>query len=85
MSKPEPLIDGKEIARFLHVSYPSVLRWISEGHGPPHYLLNEPKLSSGNTKKKNGRPRQPRHLIRFRMSEVEEWVKTRRRGMNGSS
>jgi len=81
----EPLLKGQEIARFISVSYPTLLRWIGEGHGPPHYVLNEPKLSSGNTKKKNGKPRQPRHLIRFRMTEVDEWVKTRRRGTNGTS
>ena len=78
MSKPEPLIDGKEVAKFLHVSYPSVLRWLSEGHGPPHYVLNKPTLSSGNIRKRNGKPRRPRHLVRFKLSEVEEWLKARK-------
>ncbi len=79
LGKPQMLVDGKAIANFLDISYPTLLRWLSEGQGPPHYLLNEPKLSIGNRKKRNGQPRRPRHLIRFKLSEVEEWLEGRKR------
>ncbi len=79
LGKPQMLVDGKAIANFLDISYPTLLRWLSEGQGPPHYLLNEPKLSIGNSKKRNGQPRRPRHLIRFKLSEVEEWLEGRKR------
>ena len=83
----ERLVDGKEIAHHLGISYASVMRWANAGANGqriPHFVLNTPEdpvLSSGNRKKcKGGQPRQPRHLIRFRISEVEDWLLGRRNG-----
>ena len=81
---PEPLVSGRAAASFLGIAYPTLLRWVSLEVGAPHYVLNrpgDPKLSTGNRKRrKDGTPRQPRHLIRFRMSELERWVQGRQRG-----
>ena len=82
--QPEPLVDGKTAAKFLGLSYATLLRWVTLQSGPPHYLLNQPgdpRISTGNRKRrKDGKPRQPRHLIRFRMSELEHWLQSRQRG-----
>ena len=77
----ETLINGREGAKLLKISYPTLMRWVDEGHGPPHYLLNE--LSQGNLKRKkrkDGQERRVRRVIRFRATEVEAWLKTKREG-----
>ena len=78
----EPLLNGHEGAKLLKISYPTLLRWVSEGHGPPYYLLNE--LSQGNLKRKkrkDGQERQIRRVIRFRATELEAWLETKREGV----
>lgn len=80
MKTNEPLVKGHDVAKHLGISYPSLMAKVAAGEGPPHYLLNDPKISSGNVKKnKDGTPRRPRHLVRFKLSEVEDWLVNRRK------
>ena len=74
----EPLINGREAAKLLSISYPTLMHWVSEGHGPPYYRLNE--LSAGNLKRKvrkDGCERRVRRLIRFKTSELDSWLQDR--------
>lgn len=81
----EPLMSGQYVAKFLSISYPMLMSEVAKGTGPPAYRLNDPahpehkKLSVGNVKRnKDGSPRRARHVVRFRMSEVEQWLKDRK-------
>ena len=55
---PEKLVDGRAVAEHIGVAYRTVMRWCQEGL-IPHHVLGQ------------GRRRK---TIRFRLSEIEEWI-----------
>ena len=66
----EPLLTGRETAERLKIAYPTLMAWSLKDTGPPVYVLTDAEPGDKRT----------RRVVRYRASEVENWLKTRRRG-----